>query len=297
MDRNHRIKLYKKIRNKPGREIRQKLTQKELSDALEAGFLVHGFEPFASHNEAIEKAKERTSSIGKQEVADAFLYSLSSSLCEYRSPLLSYSYINSVALHEHDDLYFRPDGSAFNTGFCKVCTYASTELKASPAEYNESESYSFNMANITLMKKYLGGSVCWWAYYIDNCILDITEYIAMPKAPSSDEGKKIFIRALNLVEQLNPTDKANAYAKLLYKEKIIPNSTYYQISTFVDTLGSLNILHRTGDYAITKGKKLYDNSYRDPDEHKNDRPFPLTLWSASDGIDWAEVEMIFGIGK
>jgi len=47
--------------------------------------------------------------------------------------------------------------------------------------------------------------------------------------------------------------------------------------------------------AITKGIDKYDNSYRDPVEYKNDHPFPLTHWHASDEVDWNGVYEIFNI--
>jgi hypothetical protein len=54
-------------------------------------------------------------------------------------------------------------------------------------------------------------------------------------------------------------------------------------------------LHHAGDYAMTKGRDKYESSYRDPSEHKNDHPFPLTHWRAADGVDWNEVQAIFNI--
>lgn len=46
---------------------------------------------------------------------------------------------------------------------------------------------------------------------------------------------------------------------------------------------------------MTKGRSKYESSYRDPSEHKNDHPFPLTQWRAADGVDWNEVQAIFKI--
>lgn len=102
MCRNDRIKLYKKIFNqyiKYGKGA-DSLPQGEIDKGIEAGFLLSNFEHFASHDEAIESAKERIAMIDKNEIAEAFLYSLSTSLCEYRSPLLSYYYLRSICPHE-----------------------------------------------------------------------------------------------------------------------------------------------------------------------------------------------------
>ena len=95
ISREARIKLYKKIRNKYYNNT-EKLPHDEIRQAIEAGFLVNGYESFSSHNEALEKAKERVAKINKKDIADAFLYSLSTSLCEYRSPLLSYYVIKNI---------------------------------------------------------------------------------------------------------------------------------------------------------------------------------------------------------
>jgi len=259
------------------------MPQHEVKQALEAGFLVSGYESFSSHNDAIIKAKERVAKIEKNEIAEAFLHSLSTSFCEYRSPLLSYYFIKSIHLHEYDDLKIIMDKET-RSGFCNICLYN-----------NGKDRSSTRLANYALIQKYLYGSVCWFAYYIDNCIMDITQYLDMPKVTSTAQDRAIFIEALGIIEQLEPSGKAGAYIKRLFESKTIPNSTKVQISTFVDTLGSLNILHHKGDCAITKGKEKYDNTYRDPLEHKNDHPFPLTHWHASDGVDWNEVHDIFNI--
>ena len=294
MNRDARIKLYKRIYGKYNYKL-ENLTPDELHNALESGFLVRGFESFASHDEAIKKAKERAALIDKQEIADAFLYSLSSSLCEYRSPLLSYYYINSIPVHDFDGLYYRPNGEELIVGFCKICSY--NNKKEISYEFGN-DFLEFKTANHTLIMKYLWGSaIIESAYYMDNCILDITNYLTMPKAPPSAQGKEIFIKALELTEQLKPSDKAGAYIKLLYKSKIIPNSTKMQISTFVNTLGSLNILHRPGDYAIIKGPEKYNSTYKDPVEPRSFIPFPLSHWRASDGVDWDEVKAIFSVTR
>ena len=291
MSRENRIKLYKKIRNKYNNNASD-LPDEEQREAIEAGYLLMGQEVFASHNEAIQKAKERAATINKDEIADAFLYSLSTALCEYRSPLLSYYYIQSVTLHDFDSLWFH-DGKEYHGSYCNICKY-DNEKEKSTTFFGFTRS-SFNSAAHALAQKYLFGSVCWFKYYIDYCIMDITQYSAMPKVKSSIHDRKILINALNLIKKLNPTDKAGEYIKQLYESKIMPNSTKDQISTFVDTLGSLNILHKSGDYAIIKGKEEYDNSYREAVEYKNDHPFPLTHWRVSDGVDWDEVQAIFNI--
>ena len=292
MNREERIKLYKRICNKYQYKIYD-LPHNEMREALEAGCLLRGHEEFASHDEAVKVAKERAAKIDKIAIANAFLYSLSTNFCEYRSPLLSYYYIQSVVPHEIDDKDERFSDKNQRHRYCDICNY--DNKKAEGADLLDKNNNSFRLANSALINKYLWGSVCWWAYYFDNCLLDITQYMDMPKVESSAHDIEILIDALKLVETLNPSDKANAYVEKLYKSKIIPKSTKIQISTFVDTLGSLNILHKAGDYAITKGKDKYDASYRDPLEHKNDRPFPLTHWKASDGVDWDEVRLIFGL--
>lgn len=291
MSRENRIKLYKRIRNKYNNNASD-LPHEEQREAIEAGYLLMGQEVFTSHNEAIQKAKERAAAINKDEIADAFLYSLSTALCEYRSPLLSYYYIQSVNLHDFDNIWFY-NGKAYYSSYCNICKYDNEKEKNTT--FLGVTSSSFNSAAHALVQKYLFGSVCWFEYYIDYCIMDITQYLTMPKVKSSMYDRKILINALNLTKTLHPTDKAGAYIKRLYESKIIPNSTKNQISIFVDTLGSLNILHKAGDYAITKGKDKYDNSYREAVEYKNDHPFPLTHWRASDGVDWDEVQSIFNI--
>ena len=274
--------MYKKIRNKYYNNT-EKLPHDEIRQAIEAGFLVDSYESFSSHNEAIKKAKERVAKINKNDIADAFLYSLSTSLCEYRSPLLSYYVIKSINIHDFDDMKIIMDKET-HSGFCNICSYN-----------NRKERSGSRSANYALINKYLNGSVCWFAYYIDNCIMDISQYMDMPKVKPIAQDRKILIEALSLTEQLKSSDKAGAYIKRLYESKIIPNSTKDQISTFVDTLGSLNILRHEGDFAMTKGIEKYDSTYRDPVEHRNDHPFPLTHWHASDGVDWDEVHAVFNI--
>jgi len=280
MSREDRIRLYKRIRNKYLNNAADLPPEEKLA-ALESGYLLGAYEHFDSHNQAIEAAKKRIAVIDKQEIADAFLYSLSSSLCEYRSPLLSYYYIQSIEPHEFDDSRTIMEIET-HSGYCNTCRY-------------NTHKDNFVSVNFALIEKYLCGSVSWFAYYLDSSIMDITQYLTMSKAESSDCGRAILFEALNLIKSLNPSDKAGAYIKRLYEAKIIPNSTKDQIVTFVETLGSLNILHRAGDYAMTKGISAYNQSYRDPSEHKNDHPFPLTHWRAADGFDGDEVQRIFNM--
>ena len=287
MSREAKIKLYKKIRSKYY-NYGLGFPDDEKREAIEAGYLLEGLELFASHNEAIKKAKERAALINKSEVADAFLYSLSTSLCEYRSPLLSFYYIQSITPHEYDGYY---------EAFCNICGYynGKNRIITEPAT-STMPGYTFsnfNAATFALVSKYLSGTV--YAYYVDYCIMDITEYLTMPKVTASARDKDIFIDALNLINTLSPSDTAGTYVNRLYESKIIPNSTKIQVSSFVDTLGDLNILHKAGDYAITKGREMYDNSYRDPVPSRTNRRFPITHWRASDGVDWDEARAIFNI--
>lgn len=287
MSREERIKLYKKIYNKYIKYGKgaNNLPQDEIDKGIEAGFLLSSFEHFVSHDEAIESAKARIAVIDKDEIAEAFLYSLSTSLCEYRSPLLSYYYLRSISPHEIEN-YFYHNGKKFITAYCDVCRYNNQQ---------ETPEKEFDLVTNVLIHKYLFGTVSAFSYYFDWCMLDITQYLTLPKLKSSNRDKDIFIESLNLIKTLNGTDKAGAYIKRLYESKIIPNATKAQITSYVETLGSLNILHQDGDYAMTKGRSKYKSSYRDPSEHKNDHPFPLTHWRAEDGVDWNEVQAIFNI--
>jgi hypothetical protein len=287
MSREDRIKLYKKIYHnyiKYGKGA-DSLPQDEIDRGIEAGFLLNDFEHFTSHDEAIVSAKERIAVIDKNEIAEAFLYSLSTSLCEYRSPLLSYYYLLSICPHEIED-YFYHNGKKIKTAYCNICLYYNNQ---------ESPEKAFDLVTYVLIQKYLFGTVSAFSYYFDWCMMDITQYLTLPKLMSSKRDKEIFIESLNLIKTLNGADKAGAYIKRLYETKIIPNATKAQIAAYVDTLGSLNILHHDGDYAMTKGRGKYESSYRDPSEHKNDHPFPLTHWRAADGVDWNEVQAIFNI--
>lgn len=287
MRREDRIKLYKKIYSK---YIKygigaDSLPQDEIDKWIEAGFLLSNFEHFTSHDKAIEIAKERIAVIDKDEIAEAFLYSLSTSLCEYRSPLLSYYYLLSISPHEIED-YFYHNGKKLKTAYCGICLYNNQQ---------EPPEKEFDLVTFVLIHKYLFGTVSAFSYYFDWCLLDISQYLTLPKFKSSKRDKEIFIESLNLIKTLNGTDKAGAYIKRLYESKIIPNATKAQINAYVDKLGSLNILHHDGDYAMTKGRSKYESSYSDPSEHKNDHPFPLTQWRAIDGVDWNEVQAIFKI--
>jgi hypothetical protein len=62
MSREVRIKLYKKIYNQYYRFGKGafSLPEDEIDKGIEAGFLLSSFERFASHDEAIRSAKERT---------------------------------------------------------------------------------------------------------------------------------------------------------------------------------------------------------------------------------------------
>ncbi|MCL2353519.1 MAG: hypothetical protein FWC69_02690 [Defluviitaleaceae bacterium] len=291
MSRNDRIKLYKKIRSEYFNDA-SRLPKDEIEKAMEDGYLLKGHEVFVSHNQVLEEAKERVAKIDKADIANAFLYSLSTNLCEYRSSLLSYYYIRSIDLHELDDIWIN-DGKEYQTSYCDICKYNNN--KANSFAIGDHVFSDFRSANHAMIMKYLDGSVCWWAYYLDNCIMDITQFLQLEKVEPSAEDKQIFLDALNLTKQLEPTAKAGAYVKLLHQSKIIPKSTRGQIVSFVSTLGSLNILHKPGDYAIVKGKDKYDKTFRDPKEYKNDYPFPLTHWTAADGVDWGEVKEIFDI--
>lgn len=113
----------------------------------------------------------------------------------------------------------------------------------------------------------------------------------MPKVVSTDADKEILRNILACVNELDPKSKAGKLQSLITKKKMLRSNTS-ELSSVIDILGIAGIL--SSEQAPCYADKFVDQYSRTPPELTNDRAYPVNTWKASDGINKARYQIVFG---
>ena len=241
-------------------------TPEELDAAKEQGYL---FDPPApiSHDNTMSQLRALVEEIEPKDVANAFLYSLSTRKLEYRSALGSYWYAKAIPDHSHTE-----------KNHCYLCGWSPLDLCTYWNTYD-----TFNHSRYTL-----GGGSHTAANY---ALFDLCEFQKLAKVTPTDEDWRILYAILDTVTQLEPQQKAGTLRQLLTKKKILKGNKN-ELSILLDILGICGVLaspdapcycdHFTNVYA------------RSPVEHTNDFAYPLNRWYACDGVNINWFHRVFG---
>ena len=257
------------------------ISEEELSVAKKQGYLFD-YPKYESHSEALNRRHYLLSQIDPHDIANAFLFSLSTRKLEYRSALGSYYYLSAVP--EHDFMKSYNETLAAAGDHCYLCGWSAFDTI--PRRSNIRFGYNFDN---WLRYKYGGRPI--GDIDINYALFDLERFIDLPKVMPTEEDKRIFMEILSCVNRLNSSDKAGRLRDTITKAKIL-KSNKDELSVLLGELGICGIL-ASNDFPAYD--TYFANEYeRDPVEYKNDFAYPVNRWHARDGINAEKLNAIFG---
>lgn len=252
------------------------ISKEDFEVAKKEGFMFD-YPKYINHDEALKKLACLLDKINPVDVANAFLYSLSTRKLEYRSILGSYYFGKAIPTHTIYNPY-----NNLNSKHCYMCGWYAWSKE--PNEYDLRHG-----VNVFNFERYKFGGVRYDS--IDYILFDIEQFLKLPKVTPNDNDKKILKRILQCVSKIESSDKAGKLRDMITKEKIF-KSNKNEISGILDILGICGVL--SNDEFPCYEDKFVDEYCRSPIEHKNDFMYPINRWRASDGINYTKFEKVFG---
>lgn len=244
-------------------------TAEDYEYAKNAGYL---FDPpypeeLEEHEAALIRAKALVEKIDPLDVANAFLYSLSTRELEYRSALGSYYY--AKAIPEHDSNHPQK---------CYVCGWSD-------------DAYQNNFGNYNI----LNFERCMWGGVrhtnLMYALFDLEQFLKLPKVVPTQEDVAILREILACIGELEPRKKAGKLRDTITKKKPM-KSNRTEIECLLNILGICGIL--AGEHHPCYEEHFVDEYDRAPQEHTNDMAYPVNYWRAEDGINAARFAKVFG---
>lgn len=227
--------------------------------------------PYRSHDETLHDLRRITAQIAAEDVANAFLYSLSTRELHYRSALGSYYYALAIPEHSHDS-----DGS------CCFCNW----MEIHNSGFTGQEMSEYNVFNF---ERYKWGGVRHTSP--GYALFDLEQFIQLPKVTPTEEDWSIMRGVLRAAKELEPNQKAGALRQLITKKKLL-KSNKAEVEVILDILGICGIL--SSPDAPSYCDHFANVMERSPREHTNDFTYPVNRWHASDGINEDRFQKVFG---
>lgn len=258
---------------------RENASEVEIAHAKAKGFLFD-YPKYESHTAALGRLSSILAQIEAKDVANAFLFSLSTRKLEYRSALGSYYY--AKAIPEHDFMNSHNEILARTATHCYLCGW--NAWTSEPSEFNKR--FGVNIYNF---ERYKYGGIR--HAQLNYSLFDLEQFLGLPKVAPTDEDVRILADILSCVKLLDGSDKAGRLRDTIAKAKIFKTNKD-EISVLLGELGICGILagHDAPPYDI-----CFANEYeRDPVEYKNDFAYPLNRWHARDGINSEKLKEVFG---
>lgn len=258
------------------RGIGDSITEDMIARAKRDGYLFD-YPAYESHADMLKRLKGILSHIDPKDIANAFLYSLSTRRLEYRSALGSYYYAKAIPEHK------KMDGYHPMATHCYLCGWYAWKDEPDDLDLQLS---SYNTYNY---ERYKYGGVR--HTNINYALFDLEQFLKLPKVSPCDEDIRIFKAILSCVDKLEPKDKVGKLRALITKERIL-KSNKDEVSTLLGSMGICGIL-------AGKDYPSYDiyfaNEYeRAPTEYTNDYAYPVNRWYARDGINTEKLKEVFG---
>lgn len=245
------------------------ISEDDLRLAKEEGYMFD-YPAVIPHDEHLKKIREIVKQISPEDVANAFLYSLSTRKLEYRSALGSYWYAVSIPNHTCDSQR------------CHFCCWRAWE--------KEPIQYELNLGvNVLNFERYKWGGVR--HTHANYVLFDLQEFLKLSKVKPTEEDIVIIHKILECVDELEPKNKAGKLQKLITKKKIF-KSNAQEVNTLLDILGVCGVLSSKEHPCYSE--RFVDVYYRSPPELTNDRAYPLNHWRACDGINKDRYKIVFG---
>lgn len=246
------------------------ISKEDFQQAKKEGFMFD-YPEFKTHDEVLKKLELVLSRINPDDVANAFLYSLSTRKLEYRSALGSYYYAKAIPKHKLEE----------NVNHCYLCGWYA--WKKSPSEYDLKTGI-----NVFNFERYKFGGVRHTS--LDYALFDLEQFLKLPKVTPNDEDKKMLCKLLKCINNLEGNEKINKLRDVIIKEKII-KCNRNEVDVILDILGICGILQNKTFPCYEE--KFVDEYERAPIEYKNDFTYPANRWCSKDGINYKRFEKIF----
>lgn len=228
--------------------------------------------PVLTHDETLLELRKVLGKISPEDVANAFLYSLSTRQLQYRSALGSYYYALAIPEHSH-----------YDRGCCYYCNWYQMDDVDSP----EREHAGYNVFNF---ERYKWGGVR--HTHPEYALFDLEQFMLLPKVEPTAEDREILKSILHAMTELPPSKKAGAYRELITKKKLL-KSNKDEVAVLLDILGICGVL--SGQDAPCYCDCFVNVYERSPMEHTNDYSYPVNCWHVSDGVNVEWFRKVFGI--
>ena len=259
MDKGLKI-LYKMYWNSSG-WTKEEATAEDFAQAKAEGYLFDP-SPILTHDETLSALRKALTKLSPADVANAFLYSLSTRELQYRSALGSFYYALAIPEHTH------PKQSA-----CYFCDWLPTE------DYNVLNFERFKWGGVRHTKP-------------EYALFDLEQFLLLPNVTPTNEDRAILKSILESVQELAPKQKAGAYRELITRKKLL-KSNKSEVEILLDILGICGIL--SSKDAPCYCDNFVDIHHRSPIENTNDYSYPVNRWHASDGVNEEKFHQVFGI--
>lgn len=228
--------------------------------------------PVRTHDETLRELRDVCAKISPEDVANAFLYSLSTRQLQYRSALGSYYYAVSIPDHTHAESYC-----------CNLCNWRQLSNVSSP----EQEFSGYNVYNF---ERYKWGGVRHTS--LEYALFDLQQFLLLPKVVPTEEDWKILWSILHTMKELLPNKKAGAYRELITKKKLL-KSNKNEVEVLLDILGICGVL--SSEDAPCYGDYFANVNQRSPMEYTNDYEYPVNRWHVSDGVNKKWFRKVFSV--
>ena len=263
------------------------ITAEDFAIAKNEGYM-YDYPNYEPHDDTLQQAKKIAGNIEKQDVANAFLFSLTTRRLEYRSALGSYYYIKSIPEHTQQGACYYinsdPEHIHEDKKHCYICEWRA--FHENPDEYELR--YGLNVLNF---ERYKWGGVR--HLFLDYAKFDLEEFIKLPKVVPTDEDVRLLRSILSISKELPLKSKAGKYIKQICSDKIL-KSNKAEVGTLLEILGICDVFN-SNEHKGFLHSFTANNGQRDPAELTNDIDFPLNRWHASDGINLSALNEVFGL--
>ena len=221
-----------------------------------------------SHTKLYNWLSETLTKIDKEELTDAFLYSLSTKDLTYRPYLACYVFASSIPKHDTDTEVYQSGNIA-----CKYCEHCETY----PTDTSDLDSELTNWGGVRVDQVFCA------TYYLDKFLL-------LEKVKPSKKDFDIFNNIIDTIlvsdNEAKPRDLEKIFGKIFKSNK-------GQREMLIDQLGIIGILE-TGKHKGFHTTYTPPNLRETPPVSKIDWRFPVCWWRGKDKINFETYNYFFG---
>lgn len=227
--------------------------------------------PIRTHDETLCDLRNILERISPEDIANAFLYSLSTRQLQYRSALGSYYYALAIPAHTHDQ-----------PGTCYLCNW----MQVRNTGLSEQEFSGYDVLNF---ERYKWGGVR--HTHPEYALFDLEQFLLLPQVEPTPEDLEILKSVLLAMKELPPSKKAGAYRDIITKKKLL-KSNKSEVEVLLDILGVCGVL--SGQESPCYCDRFVNVYQRAPREYTNDYAYPVNRWHVSDGVNEERFRKVFG---